>query len=388
MAPLIILRDVAVDFSQEEWECLDLKQRDLYRDVMLENYSNMVSLGLCIYQPDVFASLEKGKESWKILRDETRGPSPGSAEKMSDSNHGSTQKNFSEEEIGDEESVILTLVPVKDDSNNEQMEPTVSSTSNVKLNNPQKHHDVHLPPTNKQSKVIQKARCKKPVLPLPTILPPINDVRRDTLRNWCQQLKLSTDGKKTEVFLRLQEHAFPEQKCEIPETPKEARLHSCSRKFKAETKRASPQEKSKMSVKTEEMDRVEVITSAQESVVASWARIAAKAGQPKRVNSRSIPDFAEAFLTTASGLRWCVIHGEALPADTEGWVRLQFHAGQAWVPATPRSMISLFLLPACISPSPGLEDNMLCPDCAKRNKKIMKRLMIAKRKKQSTSNTK
>uniref|UniRef100_H0XU78 Developmental pluripotency associated 2 n=1 Tax=Otolemur garnettii TaxID=30611 RepID=H0XU78_OTOGA len=301
---------------------------------------------------------------------------------MSDSNHGNSQKNVSVEDIDDEESVILTLVPVKDDlddSNNEQIESTVSSTSDVTLNNPQKYNEVHLPPTNKQPKVIRRARCKKSDLPLPTVLPSINDVGRDTLRNWCQQLNLSTDGKKTEVFLRLQEHAFPEQKCVIPETPKEARLHSCSRKLKAETKRARPQERSKMSVKTEELNRVEVITSAQESALASWARIAAKAGQPKTMNSRSIPASAEAFLMPSPGLRWCVIHGEPLPADREGWVRLQFHAGQAWVPATPRRMISLFLLPACIFPSPGLEDNMLCPDCAKRNKKIMKRLMIAKR---------
>jgi predicted Fe-S protein YdhL (DUF1289 family) len=45
-------------------------------------------------------------------------------------------------------------------------------------------------------------------------------------------------------------------------------------------------------------------------------------------------------------------------------------------------MISLFLLPACVFPSLGLEDDMLCPGCVKRNKKIMKKLIVTKKKKQ------
>ncbi|XP_055230880.1 zinc finger protein 74-like isoform X3 [Gorilla gorilla gorilla] len=72
----VSFKDVAVDFTQEEWGQLDSPQRALYWDVMLENYQNLLALGPPLHKPDVISHLERGEEPWSMQREVPRGPCP------------------------------------------------------------------------------------------------------------------------------------------------------------------------------------------------------------------------------------------------------------------------------------------------------------------------
>ncbi|XP_012316334.1 developmental pluripotency-associated protein 4 [Aotus nancymaae] len=242
--------------------------------------------------------------------------------------------------------------------------------------------DKVLCPKKKADSDNPRPQKKIPIPPLPSKLPPVNLIHRDIVRAWCQQLKLSTRGQKLDAYKRLCAFAYPNQK-DFPSTAKEAKIRkSLQNKLKVEKGKACLQSSGTQPPQValppaeglpalegptalEGLDTVVVTTSAPEAVLASWARISARARTPEAVESPQ----------EASGVRWCVVHGKSLPADADGWVHLQFHAGQAWVPEKQEGRVSaLFLLPASSFPPPHLEDNMLCPKCVHRNKVLIKSL--------------
>ncbi|KAM8791259.1 zinc finger protein 69 homolog isoform 2-T3 [Rhynchonycteris naso] len=87
----LTFKDISVDFTQEEWGQLTPTDQNLYREVMLENYGNLVSVGYELSKPRVISQLEKGEEPW--IREKEGPEYPSSDLKSKTETSMSTAKN-------------------------------------------------------------------------------------------------------------------------------------------------------------------------------------------------------------------------------------------------------------------------------------------------------
>ncbi|XP_072493213.1 KRAB domain-containing protein 5-like [Notamacropus eugenii] len=69
---LVTFQDVSVDFTPEEWDLLDHPQKEFFKEVMLENAQNLLSLGLLVPRECLAFYLEEREVPQKLEQEGLR----------------------------------------------------------------------------------------------------------------------------------------------------------------------------------------------------------------------------------------------------------------------------------------------------------------------------
>ncbi|MEJ1286733.1 hypothetical protein NN561_017742 [Cricetulus griseus] len=187
----------------------------------------------------------------------------------------------------DEDAIILTLVPATEEEEITGL-PTESVWSTID----------HRPPFPPMTPEVSKPKAMKLNPSLPSILPPVTEVYWNTLREWCRFCNLSTDGKKVEVYLRLQQHSYSDQQCLVPKNSLEAKM-----KPKCKMVKNEPTKITITGLRPQDSGIVEVMTPGRVSILAAWGRITNRTGLPMTANRQPRPSNVKNFLPPAPVVR-------------------------------------------------------------------------------------